>query len=420
MRIIERLYTNKNHVLNYFLTLLMIISSKTLFFGIIYQKLTIHFTLVVFLIVNMIIKKNMVKKRMLQIYFIFCVLLLFVSLFHIEDIVYDTKSYLGALVFFAEILVIGMLFANIVNREEFAICYVNIMAIISCISLFFYFWLLIDQSSAISASSIFISGRSKYIANPLYTYGWQYELSNGYIYNSIFFRNAGPFWEPGGFQGFIVIGLFFLINYKHLFKKTKILMIIFLVTILTTQSTTAYIIIIISFIGIGKKYADSFFTDNYNGSQKNRYFNYFITLIILLLIAFFVIYSNTVSNKFSEDNGSYIARSNDINTALSTMLYNPFAGIGLGKTGAELSNRVTVSATTILSLIESFGIPFALLYTYFFFKGCIQLFKPENLFQKIMYICCFFLILMSETLYYLPLYAFILFASEQKCSKNNY
>ena len=129
-------------------------------------------------------------------------------------------------------------------------------------------------------------------------------------------------------------------NYKHLFKKTKILMIIFLVTILTTQSTTAYIIIIISFIGIGKKYADYFFTDNYNGSQKNRYFNYFITLIILLLIAFFVIYSNTVSNKFSEDNGSYIARSNDINTVLSTMLYNPFAGIGLGKTGAELSNRV--------------------------------------------------------------------------------
>lgn len=53
-------------------------------------------------------------------------------------------------------------------------------------------------------------------------------------------RNAGMFWEPGAFQGFLNIALFFsfyLQNHKYLFLKRLILVI----AVITTFSTTGYI-----------------------------------------------------------------------------------------------------------------------------------------------------------------------------------
>lgn len=52
-------------------------------------------------------------------------------------------------------------------------------------------------------------------------------------------RNAGPFWEPGGFGIFIFIALTFNILREGKFFSRK--NIIFIITILTTQSTAAYL-----------------------------------------------------------------------------------------------------------------------------------------------------------------------------------
>jgi hypothetical protein len=52
-------------------------------------------------------------------------------------------------------------------------------------------------------------------------------------------RNSGPFWEPGGFSVFLFIALTFnLIRDKKFFNKKNT---IFLIALLTTQSTTAYL-----------------------------------------------------------------------------------------------------------------------------------------------------------------------------------
>ncbi len=59
------------------------------------------------------------------------------------------------------------------------------------------------------------------------------------IRNGILPRNSGPFWEPGGFGVFLVIALIFnLIKTKNMFEKRNV---IFLIALLTTQSTGAYL-----------------------------------------------------------------------------------------------------------------------------------------------------------------------------------
>lgn len=86
------------------------------------------------------------------------------------------------------------------------------------------------------------------------------------------YRNSGPFWEPGMFTVFLVIAL--IINIFTLNKKVLGLKnVIIVVTILTTLSTTAYVII--AFVSVG--YILS------NNSKK-------ITKIITLLLVGFVIY----------------------------------------------------------------------------------------------------------------------------------
>lgn len=76
--------------------------------------------------------------------------------------------------------------------------------------------------------TIFQPNRQHFI---LYTMelGWKVEIP----------RNSGPFWEPGGFSVFLFLALTFnIVRDKKFFNKKNI---IFLIALLTTQSTTAYL-----------------------------------------------------------------------------------------------------------------------------------------------------------------------------------
>ena len=131
-------------------------------------------------------------------------LLIVVSAFYISDIVHSFNSYVGAILLFIEVFVIGMLYVNLTSKKAFVQTYVHLMFIIACISLFYFFWSMTDRSAALSGSNVYVNGSSSYMALPWYTFGWQTTMSNGYVYSYLFGRNAGPFWEPGAFQGLFV------------------------------------------------------------------------------------------------------------------------------------------------------------------------------------------------------------------------
>lgn len=63
-------------------------------------------------------------------------------------------------------------------------------------------------------------------------------------------RNSGPFWEPGAFQGYILIAILLLSAYKNRmlprdYWKT---LIVFILTLLSTKSTTGYLLLPLALI----------------------------------------------------------------------------------------------------------------------------------------------------------------------------
>jgi len=79
--------------------------------------------------------------------------------------------------------------------------------------------------------------------------GWQTEIA----------RNSGPFWEPGGFGVFIYLAFIFnLIKQGTFFNKKNV---IFILTLISTQSTTAYLAFFVFcslYILLTKKVSTSF------------------------------------------------------------------------------------------------------------------------------------------------------------------
>lgn len=101
------------------------------------------------------------------------------------------------------------------------------------------------------------------------------------VYNQILGgepRNSGMFWEPGAFQGYInLVPLMFLSDLKYLWKIEKLRCTILLLALLTTFSTTGYIVLMITLATIVIK------------DTKNI----FLKVAVSAVIVFGIIYSFT-------------------------------------------------------------------------------------------------------------------------------
>jgi len=127
----------------------------------------------------------------------------------------------------------GYLIVKILNKK-FIPNYINVFYIIAVISLIIY---LPTLFSPVFGQTLLKLAPSFDIINIS-----ENELPTILIYNLSHidgFRNTGPFWEPGLFGGYLVIA--FIFNSFRSSKNQKKISIIFLVTILTTLSTTTYI-----------------------------------------------------------------------------------------------------------------------------------------------------------------------------------
>lgn len=125
--------------------------------------------------------------------------------------------------------------------KDFPSYFSGIIFIYAVISLFCFFYILLGGSIPyypIQESNI-DGGVIMRVYNFYYT-----QLGNpggGLIYNA---RNCGPFWEPGAFQGFLNLSLWFeltLNRNRDLYWKIRV--IVFIVTVLTTLSTGGYIVL---------------------------------------------------------------------------------------------------------------------------------------------------------------------------------
>jgi hypothetical protein len=267
------------------------------------------FTILQFLLVAYIgLRYKIIPSKNFAIVAIICFSIVLHYLMHFNSLV----SYIGLLV-----RIISMYYLSlIITNQTFWKKYISIIYIISLFSIVGYIAILIVPdhilhrfSTLFPLHDISYSGDINYhnlgiITWPVRSYG-----------NML--RNQSIFWEPGAFQLFVNLGL--LANLKLQNKIYDRKNIVFIVTVITTFSTTGYIVLaIILFDRIQFKHL-----------YKNGVM--ILSTIVLLLL---ILTSPAVKDKFdpnSQGYGSYLARVTHATYGYSMLMENLVIGFGYGE-----------------------------------------------------------------------------------------
>jgi len=133
------------------------------------------------------------------------------------------------------------------------------------------------------------------------------------------FRNCGLFWEPGGFQFFINLAFLLAIAYKQLrWGHAFVLML----ALLTTQSTTGYIVFALILIGYGSTSALS---------PKLKTLGLGLSIFALPITS--ILIDRVVLSKFAPDSSSFasfISRNQDFLLDWHIFLKHWLLGVGYG------------------------------------------------------------------------------------------
>lgn len=274
-------------------------------------------------------------------------MILFLLLFFLQMIIVDNVSVPADINFISKILIAS--FVASLLGAKFREVYFRLMVILSLISIFLFF------------------------ANSILGISFGFEFNRYYsiiIYNQVIpstydegIRNAGMFWEPGAFQGFILlIPILFFDNIKELWSKNHISCIILAIAIFTTKSTTAYITVSLFFL--------FYYLTNDDVSIIKK------VLIIASGIAIFVIYIwnlDFVGEKIIKqyEDAQNISegevawdRLAVMQIDFTNMMRSPFVGNGFLDEAryGSLGEFMHGAGNGLTGAMNMFGIPFILLY----------------------------------------------------------
>lgn len=299
----------------------------------------------VLLLANYIIKKKKItftrKSLIIILFTFFCIF--FSTLINITSFEGGASNFIFG---FSLKIINAILVINLLSFNTFIIKYIKQIFVLSSFSLFFYFTLLVYPG--------LINFLPKLPSIDPYQYNFLI-----YVYEtprfSVFPRNMSIFYEPGVFQGLIVVAVLFLkflnINTKKLYKYYFI----FLVALLTTFSTTAYICI----IGI--------ILIKLNEFKNSKLIS--VVLIIIMSLAFSLgLFNIVLQNKLQDPKSSVssLRRFTDVQIETKMFLEKPFFGYGydyftVKKQELDKSDSVEVwtgSTNSITYHLALFGILF--------------------------------------------------------------
>ena len=211
------------------------------------------------------------------------------------------------------------------------------------------------------------------------------------MYNQL----SGVFWEPGIYQ--MVLNLSLLINLdlfdEHVqvkYKKTKLATLI--IAIIMTMSTTGYLVLGVILLGW-----------LFKRSKISLGYMILISTAILLFLAV-IKYSAVISGKFSEDNASYVIRSNDAFSFLEIIREYPLFGAGVhSKTYMNIAAKYGMTGAQSAGILFQTA-QFGLFWVAAFFFSCLIEFKKRKIMMKtLFYVTAVLFLGMGEPLAYAPL-----------------
>lgn len=306
------------------------------------------------------------------------------------------------------IFIACLCFATSITKEQFKSFYLITLTIVCLISIPCYYLSVYNLEFAKGlAVTDFVWSESK---PNLYEYSYFYTWgSNGHFYG----RNAGPFWEPGAFQGFIIIGIIIIIN--QITKQQlacnvrikKFQLILYFFTLLTTRSTTGYIICLILLIVFFNK-----ITIFFAGGTKYKGVVQILSAALVISAFIYIIASNNISDKLSgaTTNSSEI-RLNDLVQSIN-LVFSEHGLFGYGPTIEKdlIEKNLSLEQNSIglLSMIYTYGYLFSIYYLIRMFLGLRKFYNNFNNIEFCTVLIIFVILHMTEGLWSLPIYVMLL------------
>lgn len=171
------------------------------------------------------------------------------------------------------------------------------------------------------------------------------QLGNPMDGNFFRIRNCGPFWEPGAYQGFLNISLWFELTMNLVRDKWwKLRVIVLIITILTTLSTGGYIVLFVILLYF-------FSNDNHIAITKKI----FISLCVLFLSIYLYFTLDFMSEKIYNDDQRLAFSFTDFPN-------NLYMFFGYGYDPDSFRNSSMSSASSIFNLLRYLGITGFIIY----------------------------------------------------------
>lgn len=273
---------------------------------------------------------------------------------------------------------------NYIKPDIFSRYYINIICFLAIVSLFCFILLIINP---------------QFIFNnvPAIEY-WDHTTRYAFLYNfplnEFTIRNFGPFHEGGMWAVFLNIALILhLENNQVKSKYFNLKTIVLIVTIITTISTTGFIIcsIIIIYKLINKKNIKS------------------IVLFSFLLVILIIVEQNIgiISNKFDSSNSSFVDRTSEFEIFLQNIKNSPIYGVGYQNNSHIDGTGLKNFTNGLLSLILQFGFLPSMIIICIYIKGVKNI--SNNLIDFFIKFVMLLVFIMSEPVIFHPLFICILF-----------
>lgn len=256
--------------------------------------------------------------------------------------------------------------------KDFLIVFINVMYIISIVSLFFFSLYYIYPSILDYTLNIIGEHEFYYYHKSLIFYTFQ-------IINGSEMRNSGLFKEPGLFAGYINLAIIFLYARKKQFtqKKFKQILLILIITLLSTFSTQGYLV-----LGLIILYV--FFSDLKTNSSFLKFVKLIFIPVLISLLVFLFIQLSFLNNKINNEQEMAFKRENNyeitrIGGFLSSMKYiiaEPITGWGIdviNSINTISKARIITTGTGMTDFILKLGLP-----VFMFF--CSRVYLLLNLF----------------------------------------
>ena len=377
--------------------LFTILMSKTYFFGILnrqkYQY--VFYALVILSVFACKIGRKRFQKGIALILPL-VVFTLFNLVLHYSEM---SSSNLNQLLGTVVTITVSMLAAMILGKRRFAVWYVRFVVIICLVSLPCCLLANIDPSTAYKLCQPGYDWRVPYGYSFYYTWGW-----NG----TIFTRNSGMFWEPGAFQGFIFLAMLLMLfevdGYQVKHRKSAFL--VLAITMLTTQSTTGFILSIILILTCWQRIQMIF-------GDIPKSVRMIVVFLLCVSVIYIIVSSGNISNKLSNTTGdSASIRFSDIGGGLMLCLKGGFFGLGEVPEKEIMKSLLGINrddSAGLLAMTYTYGLLFGAYYIGLMCKGLKETFSSCTSLEYAIILLSFFILHLTEGLWNLPVYLVCMF-----------